>query len=34
MTKILKLQKVEGAPKDSADVTDKSTLSLFQCQNG
>ncbi|TPW20137.1 MAG: hypothetical protein FD126_1990 [Elusimicrobia bacterium] len=34
MTKILKLQKVDGAAKDSGEAVDYSTLSLFRCQNG
>ncbi|TPW20136.1 MAG: hypothetical protein FD126_1989 [Elusimicrobia bacterium] len=33
MTKILKLQKVDGVAKDSGDAVDYSTLSLYQCQN-
>ena len=34
MTKILKLQKVEGTEKPEAGATDMSTLSVMQCQNG
>lgn len=33
MTKILKLQKVDGPKGDEQGAVDYSTLSLMQCQN-